>query len=91
MLLEEALFLQRGDAGTGVALQLHGLGGRAPRFIRGAHTAAGGAEVEGLGGEAAAAGGEDLVWAGEGFWRLEAQTLLLRGARTEDQGELVLL
>lgn len=91
MLLKETFFLQGGDTGARVALQLHGLGGRTPWFIRGAYTATSGAEVKGLGGQAAAAWGEDLVWAGQGFWRLEAETLLLRGASAQNQGQLVLL
>lgn len=72
MRLKEAFFLQRRDTGARVTLQLHGLGSRTPWFIRGAHTAASGAEVKGLGRQATAARGEDLVRAGQGVWRLEA-------------------
>lgn len=68
MLLKEAFLLQRGDTGARVTLQLHGLGSRAPWFIRGAHTAASSAEVKGLARQAAAARSEHLVWAGKCFW-----------------------
>lgn len=91
MLLKEAFFLQGGDAGARVTLELHGLSSRASGFIRGAHAAASGAEVEGLRRQAAAAWGEDLVWAGEGFWGLKAQTFLLRGTRSQNKSQLSLL
>lgn len=91
MLLKEAFFLQRGDTGARVTFQLHGLSSRTPWFIRGAYTAASSAEVKGLGRQTTASWGEDLVWAGQGFWRLEAQTLLLRRTTTQNQGQLGLL
>lgn len=91
MLLKEAFFLQGGDTGARVTLELHGLSSRASWFIRGAHAAASSAEVEGLGRQATAAWGEDLVWTGQGFWGLEAQTFLLRGTSSQNQGQLSLL
>lgn len=91
MLLKEAFFLQRGDTGARVAFELHGLSSRAPWFIRGAHAAAGSAEVKGLARQATASWGEDLVRAGQGFWGLEAQTFLLRGTSSQNQGQLSLL
>lgn len=91
MLLKEAFLLQGGDTGARIALQLHGLGGGAPRFVRGAHAAASRAEVEGLARQAAAARGEHLVRAGQGLWRLEAQAFLLRSTSAQNQRQLVLL